>query len=207
MVSMAGGRDGYRGRALAELGLVLIAVACATGCGGTEHATGGTQHASGGTQHATGGTQHATGGTQHATGGTQHGSGGFRDAGASAHATRFPAPRGRVLVVFKRAVGVDPLASYYKLYADGAGVATVVYGGRDGARVHAFALRPARVRRLARLLGSTRLEDAPIANPNLYTYWVVTRGGSFRLQQGTIPRTARPLLRELNAIADENTIF
>src|SRR5581483_3816750 len=64
-------------------------------------------------------------------------------------------PRGRMLVVFKRSLGVDPLASYFTLYSSGRGLATVVYGGRDGAKVHPFSLGASRIRRLEDLLVHT----------------------------------------------------
>ena len=47
-------------------------------------------------------------------------------------AARSTVPPGRMLVFFKRSIGVDPLASYFTLYTSGRGVATVVYGGRNG---------------------------------------------------------------------------
>lgn len=109
-----------------------------------------------------------------------------------------------MLVFFKRSIGVDPLASYFTLYTSGHGIATVVYGGRNGARVHGFDLGENQLRKLQRLLQHTRLHDAAIRNPSLYTYWVTTENGAHRLQQGAVPRSARPLLRALTAIADAN---
>ena len=109
-----------------------------------------------------------------------------------------------MLVFFKRSIGVDPLASYFTLYTSGRGVATIVYGGRNGARVHGFHLGANQLRRLRRLLRRTRLQDATIRNPSLYTYWVTTADGAHRLQQGAVPRSARPLLGALTAIADAN---
>lgn len=114
------------------------------------------------------------------------------------------APRGRLIVFFRRALGVDPLASYFKLYSSGDGIATVVYGGRDGARVRHFTLAPSRVQRIERLLRGTRLHDSAIVNASVYTYWVITNGGSYRLQQGAIPKPAQPLLAALDAIAEAN---
>ncbi|MEA2146939.1 MAG: hypothetical protein QOG59_2526 [Solirubrobacteraceae bacterium] len=112
-----------------------------------------------------------------------------------------------MLVFFKRSIGVDPLASYFTLYTSGHGVATVVYGGRNGARVHGFDLGENQLRRLRRLLRHTRLQNATIRNPSLYTYWVTTDNGAHRLQQGAVPRSARRLLGALTAIADANHLF
>jgi hypothetical protein len=112
-----------------------------------------------------------------------------------------------MLVFFRRSIGVDPLASYFTVYTSGQGVATVVYGGRDGARIHRFQLGRNELRRLEHLLRHTRLQDATIQNPGLYTYWVITHTGSHRLQQGVVPRSARPLLGDLTAIADANHLF
>jgi hypothetical protein len=116
-------------------------------------------------------------------------------------------PRGPVLVTFKRAIGVDPESSYFTLYGNGTGIATVVYGGIDGARVHHFALSEKQLRRVKGLLQHTRLPNQVATNTNLYIYWVITRNGAHRLQQGTIPRSARPLLGALNAIAAANRLF
>jgi hypothetical protein len=112
-----------------------------------------------------------------------------------------------MLVFFKRSIGVDPLASYFTLYTSGRGVATVVYGGRNGARVHGFDLGGSQLSRLRRLLQHARLQDAPIRNPSLYTYWITTDHAAHRLQQGAVPRSARPLLAALTAIADANHLF
>lgn len=107
-------------------------------------------------------------------------------------------------MTFKRAIGVDPLASYFTVYTSGQGIAAVIYGGRNGARVHRFDLNQGGVLRLQRLLRHTQLRDAAIRNPGLYTYWVITNTASHRLQQGRVPRSAQPLLRALTAIADAN---
>lgn len=114
------------------------------------------------------------------------------------------APKGRRVLLFKRSIGVDPLASYFTLYSSGQGVATIVYGGRNGARVHKFKLSPSELRRIERLLEHTRLQNAPVRNPGLYTYWVITASGAHRLGQDAVPRSARPLLGALNEIADAN---
>jgi hypothetical protein len=116
-------------------------------------------------------------------------------------------PTGRRVLLFKRSIGVDPEASYFTLYTSGQGIATVVYGGRDGARVHKFALGPDELRRIERLLERTRLQNAPVQNPGLYTYWVITDSGAHRLQQGAVPRSAQTLVRTLNAIADANHLY
>lgn len=116
-------------------------------------------------------------------------------------------PEGRQVLVFKRSIGVDPLASYFTLYANGQGIGAVVYGGRDGARVHRFVLRTGELRRVERLLKRTRLQNAPVENPGRYIYWVITGSGAHRLQEGAVPRSARPLLGALNAIADANHLY
>ena len=138
-------------------------------------------------------------------------------AGCGSHGARPPAstsahtpaavpaaPRGRLIVFFRRSIGVDPLASYFKLYSSGEGIATVVYGGVEGPRVHHFALQPAQVARVEALLAHTRLHDTSLANPSQYTYWVITDQGAYRLRQGAVPRPAAPLLHALNAIAEAN---
>jgi hypothetical protein len=135
------------------------------------------------------------------------GSGASTAARPAASTTSVPVPHGRVLLVFKRELGVDPLASYFTLYTSGKGVATVVYGGRDGAKVHNLRLTKTRFQTVKRLLRDTRLQNTGIADPNLYTYWVITPKSSHRLSQGVLPRSSRPLLRELNAIADANNLF
>jgi hypothetical protein len=127
---------------------------------------------------------------------------------ATPNAPSTPSSRhGPVIVTFKRAIGVDPESSYFTLYGNGTGVATVVYGGIDGARVHHFTLRERQLRRVKRLLQHTRLPNQLARNTNLYIYWVITRNGAHRLQQGTVPRSARPLLGALNAIAAANHLF
>lgn len=134
------------------------------------------------------------------------GSQGARPTSTSAHAPTgaAPAPRGRLIVFFRRSIGVDPLASYFKLYSSGEGIATVVYGGVQGPRVHHFALRPAQLARLEGLLAHTPLHDTSLADPTLYTYWVISDRGAYRLRQGAVPRPAAPLLDALNAIAEAN---
>ena len=138
------------------------------------------------------------------TGCGSHGAGRATATGAHAPAAAATAPRGRLIVFFRRSLGVDPLASYFKLYSSGEGIATVVYGGVQGPRLHHFALRPAQLARLESLLTHTRLHDTPLANPSLYTYWVISDRGAYRLRQGAIPRPAAPLLDALNAIAEAN---
>lgn len=112
-----------------------------------------------------------------------------------------------MVVLFKRSIGVDPMASYFTLYSSGQATAAVVYGGRDGARVHSFDVGAHELRRVERLLQHTKLQNAAIQDPGHYTYWVITDKSAHRLRQGAVPRTARPLIGELTAIATANHLF
>ena len=52
-----------------------------------------------------------------------------------------------------------------------------------------------------------RLRNTSCCNINLYIYWLVDHAHSVRLQQGRIPRSLRPLVGELNSIADAHMSY
>lgn len=132
--------------------------------------------------------------------GTAHSS---APTGAAAGANETPP----IYVFFKRAQGVDPLASQLTVYADGTAVAVITNGGVDGAKKHTFSLSLAGLRHLRYLVARTRLRDTRCCNTELYTYWVTAGGQSARLEQGAVPRPMRPLLADLNAITDAHTNY
>jgi hypothetical protein len=115
-----------------------------------------------------------------------------------------PAP---LLVYFKRAVGEDPLASQLIVDTDGSASALITLGGPSGEKKHVFAMAPAQLRRLRRLIVRTHLHDTWCCDTNYYIYWVTVAGHSWRLQQRRVPPAMRPLINELDAITDAHTGF
>ena len=116
-------------------------------------------------------------------------------------------PSAPLLVSFKRTVGFDPLSSQLTVYGDGSAVAIITLGGVDGEKKHVFRLTAAQLGRLRALLDRARLRSTSCCNVNLYIYWLVGHGHSVRLQQGRIPRSLRPLVDQLNAIADAHMSY
>ena len=111
-----------------------------------------------------------------------------------------PAP---LLVYFKRAIGLDPLASDLVVDRDGSAVATITLGGPSGQKRQAFTLAAARLRTLRRLIATTRLTDTACCNDAGYYLYLVTVGGhTWRLEERRVPHRARPLIDALNAITD-----
>lgn len=116
-----------------------------------------------------------------------------------------PAP---LLVLFKRVVGFDPLASQLVVDRNGAATATITLGGISGQKKQDFELTGWRLRRLRHLLAHTHLRDARCClDAGYYTYLVVTRGHSWELYQRGLPRALRPLIRYLNAIMAAHMSF
>lgn len=113
-----------------------------------------------------------------------------------------PAP---LLVYFKRAVSADPLASQLIVDTDGRASALITLGGINGEKKHVFAMAPAQLRRLRRLVTHTRLRDTTCCDTRYYIYWVTMRGRTWRLQQRRVPASMRPLIHELDAITDSHT--
>ena len=111
------------------------------------------------------------------------------------------------LVYFKRTVGFDPLSSELTVYADGRAVAIITLGGVDGEKKHVFRLTDEQLRRVSDLLAHAPLRNTSCCNINLYIYWLVDHAHSVRLQQGRIPRSLRPLVGELNSIADAHMSY
>lgn len=118
-----------------------------------------------------------------------------------------PAETPPKLVYFKRTVGFDPLSSELTVYADGRAVAIITLGGVDGEKKHVFRLTDEQLRRVRDLLAHAPLRNTSCCNVNLYIYWLVDHAHSVRLQQGRIPRSVRPLVRELNSIADSHMSY
>jgi hypothetical protein len=116
-------------------------------------------------------------------------------------------PSGRVLVFFKRTVGLDPLASQLTVYASGLGVALITNGGIDGEHRQTFRVGPRIFRALRRALRVTALHDTVCCDHRYYEYFVSYRGHSWRLAQRRIPPPERGLLRQLNGITNRHTSY
>jgi hypothetical protein len=116
-----------------------------------------------------------------------------------------PAP---LLVLFKRVVGFDPLASQLVVDRNGAATATITLGGISGQKRQEFRLTGSRLRRLRHLLVHAHLRDATCClDAGYYTYLVVTRGHSWEVYQRGLAPGLRPLIRYLNAIMAAHTSF
>jgi hypothetical protein len=127
-----------------------------------------------------------------------------RPAGSAAEPSIYggPAP---LLVYFKRAVSADPLASQLIVDTRGRASALITLGGINGEKKHLFALAPAQLKRLRRLITGTRLRDTTCCDTRYYIYWVTMRGHTWRLQQRRVPPPMRPLIHELDALTDAHT--
>ena len=111
-----------------------------------------------------------------------------------------PAP---LLILFKRAIGVDPLSSQLVVDTDGSAAATVTLGGVSGQKRHDFTITGPRLHALRRLIAHSRLSDTACCNdPNYYLYWISAGGHTWRLEQRRVPRATRRLIHTLNAITD-----
>lgn len=130
-----------------------------------------------------------------------------RTTPAAPHITRAMVQRGALLVLFKRVVGSDPLASQLTVDTNGLADATITYGGINGEREQAFRLSPDQLRRLKRLLQATHLRSTTCCSPRSYTYWVTEGGRSWRLQQGWVPINMRPLILSLDGLTNVHTVL
>jgi hypothetical protein len=72
---------------------------------------------------------------------------------------------------------------------------------------HTFVLGGAQLRRLQALIRDTRPRSTTCCNVGLYIYWVTARNHTWRLQQGIVPRSERPLINDLSAITDAHTTY
>jgi hypothetical protein len=115
------------------------------------------------------------------------------------------APSAPTLVFFKRVFGTDPMATQLTVYTSGQGTAELGFGGVNGVQAHTFRLRPKQLHRLSYLLSHTPLQTTGTPDMRHYVYWVTTRTASNRLQDGMVPLASRPLIAELNAMADAHT--
>lgn len=115
------------------------------------------------------------------------------------------APSTRTLVFFKRVFGTDPMATQLTVYTSGQGTAELGFGGVNGVQAHTFHLRPRELHRLSYLLSHTPLQTTGTSDMRHYVYWVTTRTASHRLQEGMVPPASRPLIAELNTMADAQT--
>ncbi len=108
---------------------------------------------------------------------------------------------------FKRALGFDPVASQLTVDKDGRAEALITLGGPQGQHKQVFTLPPAELHRLRNLLRGSRLRNTTCCNPGFYIYWISIAAHSWRLQQRDVPRSARGLIDELDAITDSHTGF
>jgi hypothetical protein len=118
-----------------------------------------------------------------------------------------PTPNAPLLVNFKRTVGFDPLSSELTILADGRATAVITLGGRNGEKKQVFTLPPNQLAQVKRTLANAPLRSTTCCSVNLYIYWLIGRGHSVRLQQGRLPPKLRPLIAELNAIADAHMSY
>ena len=115
-----------------------------------------------------------------------------------------PAP---LLVFFKEVQGWDPEASQLVVDANGAAAALITLGGVDGEKKHIFQMAPAQLLQLRHLLARTRLRDTWCCSPASWTYWVMTGGRAWRLQQYHVPPAMRALIDDLSAITAAHTTY
>jgi hypothetical protein len=116
-----------------------------------------------------------------------------------------PAP---LLILFKRAIGVDPLSSQLVVDTDGSAAATVTLGGVSGQKRDDFTITGPRLHALRGLIARSRLSDTACCNdPNYYLYWISVGGHTWRLEQRRVPRRARRLIDRLNAITDGHSHY
>jgi hypothetical protein len=172
-------------RAVLRCLTALVAMAVVSGCGGQQTARTAAADAAAADVRTDGGVSPATTGTT-------------------------PAPSlaaGQLLILFKRAVGVDPLSSQLTVDRDGRTAALITLGGPGGQHKQLFAMPAAQLRHLRRLLQNTRLRDTTCCDARYYIYDVSAQGHSWRLQQGDIPGPLRPLIAYLNAILDRHTAY
>jgi hypothetical protein len=132
------------------------------------------------------------------------GCGGHEATSSLARPQTRPAP---LLLNFKRTVGFDPLSSELTIRSDGHATAVITLGGVDGEKKHVFTLPRTQLAQVKRMLARTRLRSTSCCNVNLYIYWLIARGQSVRLQQGRLPVRLKPLIAELNAIADAHMSY
>ena len=111
-------------------------------------------------------------------------------------------PSGPVLVYFKRVSGVDPLGSYLIIHTNGTALAVVTNGGIEGEVKHTFALPTVELSRLRHLVTTTRPQSSGCCNLAVYSYWLTAHSHSWRVEQGLVPTTERPLIRVLDALSD-----
>jgi hypothetical protein len=129
------------------------------------------------------------------------------DVRASAAGVAASAASAPQLVFFKRAVGVDPLASQLTVYRDAMATAVITLGGANGGHIQTFPMSVAQFRRLSSLLRHARLRNTGCCDVGAYIYWVIGDGRSARLEQHEVPRDLRPLIEDLNAITDAHTTY
>ncbi|MFZ0088375.1 MAG: hypothetical protein WAL63_02635 [Solirubrobacteraceae bacterium] len=115
-------------------------------------------------------------------------------------------PAGRLMIHFQRVTGYDPWASELSVNKRGAAVAIETVGG-DGEKRQTFTLTPTALRRLRRLVDRTRLRDTWCCSARSYIYVVYIDNHAWRLQQGRIPASMKPLIADLNAITNAHTIW
>ena len=113
-----------------------------------------------------------------------------------------PQAQAPLLLDFKRTVGFDPLSSELTIRIDGHATAVITLGGLNGEKKHAFTLARNQLAQVKRMLARAVLKSTSCCNVNLYIYWLMGHGHSVRLQQGRLPAKLRPLIAELNTIAD-----
>jgi len=121
--------------------------------------------------------------------------------------TALPGPSGPQLVFFKRVEGADPLADQLTIDTHGRAAALTTLGGIDGEKKHTFRLSPRGLAHLRELLRDTHLHDTWCCSDRTYVYWVMNDGHAWRLQEGRVPSSTRPLVDMLDRLTSANTSY
>jgi hypothetical protein len=116
-------------------------------------------------------------------------------------------PAGRLMIRFQRVTGYDPWASELSVNRRGQAVAVETVGGMSGQKRHTFTLSPTVIRHLRQLIDHAHLRDTWCCSARSYMYILYIDGHAWRLQQGHLTTSMKPLIAELNAITNVHTIW